>query len=486
MQEQQEIRTAIDALAAEWDVSAAVNVFADNTMLHGAVYGYADREAGVPLSEDARWCFSMQSPLLMGLGALLLVEEGKLGLDDPLARYLPEYPQAGCVQVRQLFRRESGIPECISTHLIPALNTEGLPEAERIVRERACRNAALPFSRVLELIGAAPLEYAPGSDCDYSDAEPLFARAVVERAAGTPLFDLLAERVFDPLGMKDTVAGAHTDCTCAVRDPQERLVRMPAPPDTDAITTTQADLCRLLEALQRRSLFSAHTWREAVRFNKYGEGVGFSSLNGLVCGELEHLYGFHAVLVFAKKPDGLRYLVTVNEEPRAENRNGRWHSFRPALRRELEGRFARPVAPKLVRYGESNAFDAMALELAPGQERFVADAKSCLCWAYANGGAYRSYVLMDEGRAVGLLVLRIDRKQGRFDIADVLIDRRYQGRGYGKAMLEQGKAILKRNGAKELTLYCVRDNVAACRLYQSVGFEPVALYDQVQQMRCTL
>ena len=128
----------------------------------------------------------------------------------------------------------------------------------------------------------------------------------------------------------------------------------------------------------------------------------------------------------------------------------------------------------------------MALELAPGQERFVADARSCIGWAYANAGSQRTYVLMDEGRAIGLLVLTIVPKKKRFEIADVLIDRRYQGRGYGKIMLKMGLDILKRHGAEELTLYCVRDNVAAMRLYESVGFVPEALYAQVQRMRCRL
>ena len=87
---------------------------------------------------------------------------------------------------------------------------------------------------------------------------------------------------------------------------------------------------------------------------------------------------------------------------------------------------------------------------------------------------------------IGLLVLAIVPKEKRFEIADVLIDRRYQGRGYGKIMIGMGLEILKRYGAEELMLYCARDNIAAMRLYESVGFVPEALYSEVQRMRCRL
>ena len=214
--------------------------------------------------------------------------------------------------------------------------------------------------------------------------------------------------------------------------------------------------------------------------------MGFENVNGLVCAELEHPYGYEAYLLFDRKAGGLRYAVTANEVPYTKRMNGQWLSFRPELRAELQGAFATPTAPKLVRYSVHNAMEAMALELAPGQERFVADARTCIGWAYANAGSQRTYVLMDEGRVIGLLVLTIVPKKKRFEIADVLIDRRYQGRGYGKIMLKMGLDILKRHGAEELTLYCVRDNVAAMRLYESVGFVPEALYAQVQRMRCRL
>ena len=484
--ERMDWKNTVDALAGKWDVSAAVTAWAGDTVLYNAVYGYADRSAGRALRPQQRYCFSITSDLLLGLGALLLMDEGVLRPNDRLDRYLPEYRYAGEITVRNLFRRESGIPECISARLIPKIAEKGLPDHERIAKECACKAAPPTFEQALAWIGEKPLEYAPGTDCDFTDAEPLFMLRLLESAAGRPLFELLRERVFVPLGMTHTTAGAQPDCMPSVRDAQEVLVPLPAPPDDNAFTTTHEDLCLLLEAMQARSIVSERTWRQALRYNRDGQGMGFENVNGLVCAELEHPYGYEAYLLFDRKAGGLRYAVTANEVPYTKRMNGQWLSFRPELRAELQGAFATPTAPKLVRYSVHNAMEAMALELAPGQERFVADARTCIGWAYANAGSQRTYVLMDEGRVIGLLVLTIVPKKKRFEIADVLIDRRYQGRGYGKIMLKMGLDILKRHGAEELTLYCVRDNVAAMRLYESVGFVPEALYAQVQRMRCRL
>ncbi|MDD3401675.1 MAG: GNAT family N-acetyltransferase [Eubacteriales bacterium] len=68
----------------------------------------------------------------------------------------------------------------------------------------------------------------------------------------------------------------------------------------------------------------------------------------------------------------------------------------------------------------------------------------------------------------------------------MLIDRRYQNRGYGRIMLRLGMDILKKAGAKKLELYFSRNNSAALGRYKSVGFEIVARYPNVCLMECNL
>ena len=81
--ERMDWKNTVDALAGKWDVSAAVTAWAGDTVLYNAVYGYADRSAGRALRQQQRYCFSITSDLLLGLGAgylLMRLLEDMLGM----------------------------------------------------------------------------------------------------------------------------------------------------------------------------------------------------------------------------------------------------------------------------------------------------------------------------------------------------------------------------------------------------------------------
>ena len=112
---------------------------------------------------------------------MLLVEDGRMELDAPVVRYLPEFrgPGKERVRVRDLLTHTSGLP---------AWNRLGAPTAEEAL--------ALAF--------ALPLQRPTGRTVDYSDIGFVVLWAAAERAAGEPLYGLLDRRVFGPLGMTHT------------------------------------------------------------------------------------------------------------------------------------------------------------------------------------------------------------------------------------------------------------------------------------------
>ncbi len=115
---------------------------------------------------------------------MLLEEEGRLDIDAPVSRYLPEWggsPEKERVTVRQLL-----------TH------SAGLPAFEPLWRELRGKDAYL--QRIVEM----PLAYEPGTRTVYSDFGAILLGAIVERLSGAPLDRFLDERIFGPLGMEDT------------------------------------------------------------------------------------------------------------------------------------------------------------------------------------------------------------------------------------------------------------------------------------------
>lgn len=131
---------------------------------------------------------------------MLLVEDGKMEVDAPVSRYLPEFGGGakGNVTIRHLL-----------TH------TSGLPAGVAVPRDE-------PEEALRKLI-ATPLRRSPGREVVYSDVGPIVLFAAAERVAGEPLPALLERRVFRPLGMKDT--GFHPPEPCVRCAPTTSSIR---------------------------------------------------------------------------------------------------------------------------------------------------------------------------------------------------------------------------------------------------------------------
>jgi CubicO group peptidase (beta-lactamase class C family) len=123
--------------------------------------------------------------------AMLLVERGKLLLDDPVASIIPEFAarDKGRVTLRHLMTHTSGLPDM-------------LPE------DRQLRAQHAPLEEFIRRICNTPLLFPPGTNIHYQSCGTAMLGAIVERIEGLSLRDFLRREIFDPLGMKDTALGA--------------------------------------------------------------------------------------------------------------------------------------------------------------------------------------------------------------------------------------------------------------------------------------
>lgn len=123
--------------------------------------------------------------------AMLLVERGKLLLDDPVCAILPEFGNRGkeAVTVRHLMTHTSGLPDM-------------LPEDRELRRQHA------PLSEFVRRICDLELAFPPGTNIQYQSCGTAMVGAMVERITNLSLRDFLRQQIFEPLGMKDTALGA--------------------------------------------------------------------------------------------------------------------------------------------------------------------------------------------------------------------------------------------------------------------------------------
>lgn len=142
-------------------------------------------------ADDALFVAASLTKPVVAITAMQLIERGRLGLDDRVVEYLPEFSGDGKdeVRLRHLMTHTSGLPD-------------QLPENE------ALRSAHAPLSAFLAGACATPLLFRPGTRVRYQSMGFVLLGEIVARVAATPLPELLRREVFDPLGMADTALGA--------------------------------------------------------------------------------------------------------------------------------------------------------------------------------------------------------------------------------------------------------------------------------------
>ena len=266
--------------------------------------GFADREANRPMARDTMVnIFSMTKPVT-GVALMTLWEAGKFGLDDPVARYIPEFanarfyagkdangvplykPASRPVLIRDLMRHTAGVPYGFTDSAPDMLWKANPPLSPNNDLETAAR-----------MIGELPLTFDPGTQWSYSSGVDVQAR-LVEILSGMKFTDYVDKTIFKPLGMQDS----------AWAEPAEKLPRFAA-----SYSKTTTGMTRLPDAQSRALSWAGNkmtmggagivsTVDDYMRFARMLLGRG--SLDG----------------VKILKPSTIRLMSTDQLDPRATQR----------------------------------------------------------------------------------------------------------------------------------------------------------------------
>lgn len=150
-------------------------------------YGLADRERGIPNTVATSFNIGSISKSFTALAVRMLAAERKLSFDDPIGKFLPDYPNrdaAARVTVRHLLDMTSGIGDFFG---------------ERF--EAADKSRILSLPDYLPLFADKPLAFEPGRGSQYSNGGYIVLGLIIEKASGVDYYSFIAERVFRPAGM---------------------------------------------------------------------------------------------------------------------------------------------------------------------------------------------------------------------------------------------------------------------------------------------
>jgi CubicO group peptidase (beta-lactamase class C family) len=208
-------------------------VYRRGKVVHSAVQGFADLERRVPVRDDTIFrIYSMTKPIT-SVAFMMLFEEGRVALDEPVSKYIPEWKNLGVFvagTAPSFLTRPTSRPMLIVDLL---RHTSGLTygfqqrsNVDAAYRENKIGEVALAgtLETMIEGLAKIPLEFSPGEAWNYSVSTDVIGY-LIGRISGRPFEQFLKERIFDPLGMSDTGFHVPADkaqrfAACYSADPQ--------------------------------------------------------------------------------------------------------------------------------------------------------------------------------------------------------------------------------------------------------------------------
>jgi CubicO group peptidase (beta-lactamase class C family) len=184
----------VDAVFARWTSASpgcAVGVGVDGKPVLQRAYGMADLEWDVPNAPDTIFEAGSVSKQFTAAAVLLLVRDGKLSLDDPVRKYIPELPDYGSpLTIRHMLTHTSGLRDWGEVEGIA-----GWPRTSR----------AYTHAHVLDIVSRQKaLNFTPGTAWSYSNTGYNLSAIIISRVSGRPFAEFCRDRLFQPLGMTHT------------------------------------------------------------------------------------------------------------------------------------------------------------------------------------------------------------------------------------------------------------------------------------------
>lgn len=250
--------------------SASVAVVKSGKLAYANTYGSASLDPRVAATPDMRYAIGSISKQFTAVAALLLQQDGKLRLDDPVSKYIPGLTRGNDVTVRQLLSHTSGYQDFWpQDYVMPMMLKATTPQA------------------IADAWAKKPLDFEPGSRWQYSNTNYTLAGMVVEKAAGMPFFQFVRTRILQPVGLT-SAADFDVNPRAATVTGYIRYGLGPLRPAPDAgkgwmwaageLAMTASDLAKWDICIIKHCLLSAASYRELQReiVLNNGAGTGYS------------------------------------------------------------------------------------------------------------------------------------------------------------------------------------------------------------------
>jgi D-alanyl-D-alanine carboxypeptidase len=274
-------RAIAQELSRRGGVGATVAIIANGRPLLAKGFGRRSVESPAPVGDDALFGIGSVTKQFTAAAALLLAEQGKLSVDDKVAKYYPGLTRANDITILDLMNHVSGYPDYYPLDFV----------------DRRMMKPIAPDELIRQYAGA-PLDFEPGTRWSYSNTGFVLLGRILEKASGQPLGSFLSEKIFEPLGMTHTVYEPRTDDRRVLPGYTSfaltKLTRATREGDgwvgaAGAIYSTAADIARWDMALIEGRVLKPMSWDLMTRprmlangkSSNYGCGLSVGTRDGL-------------------------------------------------------------------------------------------------------------------------------------------------------------------------------------------------------------
>jgi CubicO group peptidase (beta-lactamase class C family) len=202
----QDLIIRLDTLLAKYNdkngAGMAAMLIRDGHIVYRKDFGYADLDTHTPIARDTQFFLGSTTKQFTAMAIMILQERGKLRLEDPLAKFCPEFPAyAQAITIRHLLNHTSGLPD-YEEILLGKVDYDKLFQSSKSPRAEHEFTAA----EALRALSREPtLRFAPGEEFEYSNSGYVVLGQIIERLSGIRYAEFMKRNIFDPLAMNDTL-----------------------------------------------------------------------------------------------------------------------------------------------------------------------------------------------------------------------------------------------------------------------------------------
>ena len=268
----------IEQYAENKDFRGSVLIAQAGKTIFAGSYGLADDAKSLPNTEQTQYKAASLTKILTAVAIAKLEEEGKLSIEDSIAKYFPDITAWKPIKIKHLLSHTSGL----ANYTDVLVQQKAIEKGGALKREDLLEVASrtVKISEQIDLVSGLPLAFEPGTNEQYINTNYLLLGLIIEKITGESYADFVRKQIFDPAGMKRStltakdapdLAKPHVEHAATVKELNEENMSY------GALVTTTGDLAKFMDALHDGTILKPETAGRMEKTLLFKHGYGWET-----------------------------------------------------------------------------------------------------------------------------------------------------------------------------------------------------------------